>query len=632
MIFATAGHVDHGKTALLRALTGTDADRLPEEKRRGMTIDLGYAYLPLEDGRTLGFIDVPGHEKFLGNMLAGVGGVHHALLVVAADDGPMPQTREHLAILQGLGLPGLTVALTKADLVTAAGLAEAMAAIQRLTAGHGYPDAPLFAVSSLTGEGVPALRAHLANQADGWAAQQAQRRFRLAVDRVFSLSGAGLVVTGTAFGGRVAVDDTLFLTGADVPVRVRSLHAQNRPAQAGQAGERIALNLVGNVSREQIRRGDWLLSEAPPAPRTRVTVALDLLPGTGSPISHWQPVHLYHGARHVTGRIALLEGDIAHPGGHTLAELDLDTPLHLAERDRLLVRDGTARHTLAGASVLELTPPQRGKRRPARLTHLRTIAQAADDESALMALQAGQQALALTDFAWARQWPSAKAETLPGLGTLIRTGRGQEIWLSTPQRWQALADRVQARLAILHAEQPDQLGAGRARLRRLALPAEPESLAFALFDAMVGDGRLVNSRGWLHLPEHVLSFEASEARLWEKVAPHFTDRTDPWWVRDLAQAAGSDEDTLRALLRKAARLGHVVAVVPDRYYSRTRLQALAEAARVIALQDGFVEAAGYRSAIGAGRKLAIQVLEYFDRVGFTRRAGDRHYLRETALF
>lgn len=273
MIIATAGHVDHGKTTLLQAISGINADRLPEEKRRGMTIDLGYAYWPQPDGRVLGFIDVPGHEKFLANMLAGVGGIDHALLVVACDDGVMAQTREHLAILRLSGRPALTVALTKADRVEAARVDEVCRQVRDELARQGWPDAPLFVTAAAAGVGIEALRAHLLALSPGEHALT--RRFRLAVDRAFSVKGAGLVVTGTALGGRVKVGDTLWLTGADAPVRVRGLHAQNQTVEHAQAGQRIALNISGDVDKERIARGDWLLAQRPPEAAERILVALE---------------------------------------------------------------------------------------------------------------------------------------------------------------------------------------------------------------------------------------------------------------------------------------------------------------------------------------------------------------------
>jgi len=627
MIFVTAGHVDHGKTSLLRALTGVETDRLPEEKRRGMTIDLGYAYLPLPSGETLGFIDVPGHEKFLTNMLAGVGGVQHALLVVACDDGIMPQTEEHLAILHLLRIPGLTVVLTKTDKVDAARRAEVRAALEQTLRRYIWNDAAFFEVSATTGDNIAALKAHLQTLASQPASASETRRFRLAIDRAFHVHGAGLVVTGTAFGGRVAIGDTLWLTGAGRAVRVRHLHAQNQPVESAHVGQRIALNLVGDVHKDDIARGDWLLSEAPPSSVSRCLVELDLLDATAS-LQSSQFVHLHHAASHLTGRLSLLQ----HPDAvtkHVLCELVFDTPLHLADDDVLVVRDTSAQHTLAGARVLSLTPPRRGKRQPAFLQWLARRAETNDDREVL-ALWLQQGTVELDAFAWARQLTAPALQTLLHTsGALIKGGYAIDTALAEQQ-----CDQLLAALTEFHARTPEHLGVGHARLRRMALPNTPEPLAFAHMDRLLTEKRLINTNGWLHLPQHRLAFTAEEDRLWQRLLSLFHE--PPCWVRDLAHASQTPEETVRALLHKAARLGYAVAIVRDRYYLASQIARIAQTVRDAAAEndggDGSMETAALRNRFGVGRKLAIQILEFFDRSGFTRRMGNRHLLRDAELF
>ncbi|WP_374420144.1 selenocysteine-specific translation elongation factor [Chromobacterium sp.] len=626
MIIATAGHVDHGKTSLLHALTGTDADRLPEEKKRGMTIDLGYAYLPTPEGGMVGFIDVPGHERFLGNMLAGVGGVRHALLVVAADDGVMPQTREHLAILQLLRLDSLTVAISKCDLADAEQLERVLAQTRQTLAAPGLPLAALFPVSAASGAGIDALRRHLLQLPSGDLG--VERRFRLAIDRAFIIGGAGLVVTGTAWGGRVEVGDTLWLSGKEVPMRVRGLHVQNQPARQGQAGQRIALNLSGEAEKQDIQRGDWLLAAAPPAPAASVSVRLRLTAAPHAQLRHWQPVHIHHAASHCTGRIVLLEQAQLNPGDAGLAELALDRPLHLADGDRLILRDAGAQHTLAGAVVLERQPPTRGKRHAERLAYLCALDAAAGDDAGQLRLRLQRQALSLPELAWDRQL----SET--GLTRLLDAAplqiAGQHAY--APEHWARLQLQLLERLQTLHLQQPDQLGASRGRMRRLALPLESEAAVNLMIDQLLASGKLLNTRGWLHLPEHVLAFTPQEAVLWQRLEPAFGTDGQACWVRDLAALGGVEEEEARALLRKAARLGHVHAVVPDRYFSGAAIRRMAAVVRDLNQQAGYADAANFRDQLGCGRKLAIQVLEYFDRSGFTRRLGDKHLLREAQLF
>lgn len=608
MIIATAGHVDHGKTSLLTALTGVNADRLPEEKKRGMTIDLGYAYWPQPDGTILGFIDVPGHEKFLANMLAGVGGIDHALLVVACDDGIMAQTREHLALLRLTSQPAITVVLTKSDKVSPERIREVRSAVCALLEDD---SAPLFVTSVTTGQGIDALREHIQHLSA--SPRPYSHRFRLAIDRVFTVKGAGLVVTGTALSGEVRTGETLWLTGVNKPVRVRGLHAQNQQTTAARAGERIALNISGDAEKSDIHRGDWLLSDRPLQATERVIVELQTL----TSLQQWQPLHIYHAARHITGRISLLDGQ--------LAELVLDSPLWLAENDRLVLRDISARSTLAGARAILLHPPRRGKRQPAFLQWLHQLSAARSDARTLdRRLQRG--AVGLDEFAWARQLTATGIQQLTSRPDYFLAGN-QLLSLEMANRWQEILLETLARYHLQHDDQP---GPGRERLRRMALPSEDEALVLALTEALVADGKIINQHGWLHLPGYEPQFSATQQILWDKLRPLFAD--EPWWVRDLARATGEDEEPIRQLLRFAARQGEVTAILKDRYYLRDQIQKFADLIRELDRTQGGTCAADFRDRLGIGRKLAIQILEYFDREGFTRRTGNKHLLRDGGLF
>ncbi|QAR44372.1 selenocysteinyl-tRNA-specific translation elongation factor SelB [Kosakonia cowanii] len=611
MIIATAGHVDHGKTTLIEAITGVNADRLPEEKRRGMTIDLGYAYWPQPDGRVPGFIDVPGHEKFLSNMLAGVGGIDHALLVVACDDGVMAQTREHLAILQLTGNPALTVALTKADRVDDARIAEVREEVEQTLRQFGYPQATLFVTAAAEMRGIDALRAHLLQLPE--RAHPEHQRFRLALDRAFTVKGAGLVVTGTALSGDVRIGDTLWLTGVNKPMRVRGLHAQNQPVEHAHAGQRIALNIAGDAEKEALSRGDWLLSQQPPAPTERVIVALH----SHTPLTQWQPLHIHHAASHVTGRVSLLEDG--------LAELVLDTPLWLADNDRLVLRDISARTTLAGARVVTLNSPRRGKRKADYLAWIADLARAEDDAQALSA-HLSRGAVDLNAFGWARQLSTSGLNLLLENPCFIRAGNNL---LDAPiaARWQR---KLLETLATYHQQHHDEPGPGRERLRRMALPMEDEALVLTLIERMRESGDIQSHHGWLHLPEHKAGFNVEQAQLWQKAAPLFGD--EPWWVRDLARETGVDEQVMRGVLRQAAQQGLITAIVKDRYYRNDRIVTFASMIRDLDQGRGSTSAADFRDQLNVGRKLAIQILEYFDRIGFTRRRGNDHILRDKALF
>ncbi|MFH1869509.1 MAG: selenocysteine-specific translation elongation factor [Pseudomonadota bacterium] len=637
MIIGTAGHIDHGKTTLVKALTGVDADRLPQEKARGITLDLGYAYVPQADGSVLGFIDVPGHEKLVHNMLAGATGIDFVLLVIAADDGPMPQTREHLELLDLLGLHRGAVALTKCDAVDAARIAAAREEIEALLAGTRLQGSPVFALSATTGEGVAELRAHLDAAAAAHQARQATGRFRLAIDRCFTLAGLGTVVTGTAFSGRVGAGDTVNIVPTQrgshggIRARVKSLHVQDRPATHGQAGERCALALAGDFEKQDIERGMWVVEPAAARSLTRFQAELRV-PATQAALKHWTPVHVHLGAADITGRVAVLEGDQIAPGATALAEILLDRETLAVRGDRFVLRDASARHSIAGGRVLDCFAPTRHKRSPARLALLAALR---DDDPALsLHLQAGQAAAGVDLNRFAANWnlaDDAAAALWQAAGLRVVESGEEQIGFAAVG-WQALGERLLAALASEHLRAPDMVGVERERLRRLTLP----TLARAAFDALVaellGAGRLSASRAWLHLPEHRASLAAGDRELFAVLKPLLDAQPlGPPRVRDVARDSGTAEDVVRQLFRRLARAGELYPVAHDHYFTA---QAVAQLAAIVAelnAENAAARAADLRDIIyrdgGGGRKVAIHILEFFDRIGYTRRVRDEHLLR-----
>ncbi|MFD2438042.1 selenocysteine-specific translation elongation factor [Modicisalibacter luteus] len=342
---------------MIHCLTGVDTDRLKEEKARGLTIEAGFAYPEVESDIELGFVDVPGHEKFIHNMLAGSAGIDSVLLVVAADDGVMPQTIEHVQILTLLGLSQGQVALTKCDLVDATRLDRVEEDIRQLLEATPLAEAPVYRVSSRSGEGIDALRDSLWTQAAKRHETLAWGAFRLAVDRVFTKTGAGLVVTGTALSGTVRQDDVLRLEPSGVRARVRSLRRQHRESEQAHQGDRVALNLTGSgVERDAIVRGGWVVAESLDTPLLqRVDVDLTLL-GSVAALKHWTPVHIHLGVARLTGRVSLLEGQRLEPGNRMLGQLVLDRPVHACLGDRFVIRDHGGQTTLGGGIVLDGDP------------------------------------------------------------------------------------------------------------------------------------------------------------------------------------------------------------------------------------------------------------------------------------
>jgi selenocysteine-specific elongation factor len=622
MIVGTAGHIDHGKTTLVKALTGVDCDRLKEEKARGITLDLGYAYTPLTDGGVLGFIDVPGHEKLIRNMLAGATGIDFAILVVAADDGPMPQTREHLEIIDLLGIRRGAVALTKCDAVAPERLAAAQAEIRSLLVGSSLAEAPIFPVAATVGVGIAELRAHLEQAASSLGQQANQGGFRLAVDRCFTLGGVGTVVTGTAFSGRVQVGDQLMLSPPGKPLRVRSLRVQDRSAERGHAGERIALALIG-IEKAEVERGMWVLAPGLHQPVARFDAELRVLVGQ-PPLRHWTPVHVHLGAEDVPGRIALLEGEELASGGTGFAQIMLERDIGALAADCFILRDASARHTLGGGRILDIFPPTRHKRSAERLAMLHALAD--DDPGIALALAADRQpaGVDLARYALNRNLESAELDALGArLGLTVVAGIG-----FAPDRWQELGERLLAALAAEHERAPDMPGVERDRLRRLTLPTLPRPAFDRLVENFVAAGRIARSNAWLHLPEHRVQLVAGDRDLWLVLKPLLdAEPYNPPRVREMARAMGMGEDVVRALMKRLARFGEVYPVAHDHYFTAAAVTDLARRVAVLCERDGAARAASLRNDIGGGRKVAIQILEFFDRIGYTRRVRDNHVLR-----
>lgn len=654
MIIGTAGHIDHGKTTLVRALTGVDTDRLPEEKKRGISIELGYAFMPDGLGGKLGFIDVPGHERLVHTMLAGATGMDHALLLIAADDGVMPQTREHLAVLSLLGLDRLTVVITKCDRADAARLQALRAQIAELLAGSGFELAAIFEVAAPAGLGVEALRAHLlalVAAAQTRSSQQAGQGFRLAVDRVFSLDGVGTVATGTIHAGLVGVGDELVLLPpahgqAPKRVRVRSLHAQNQNVQQAHAGQRCALGLVG-VDKQEVARGQYFATPELAMSSDRLDVRLRLWPAEAKALRSGTPVHVHLGSATVMGSVAILrsetetEGatDSLAPGAWGWVQLVLREPVAAWAGDRVVLRDAAASRTLAGGWVLDPAPPARYRRTPQRFAELAALQLPLAHERLQGLLQ--QAALGLNWGTWATAQGlsnAARQDLTLQLPTTVLSAKpssdeGSGPWLLGAGAAKSLAEHGLAVLAAYHAKSPDELGPDVARWRRLAAPRLPEPLWRALVQRLLAEGRLQQRGAVAHLPEHGVQLNTADERVAQKIAP-WLDKAgfEGAWARDLARDCQTPEPLMRTSLGRLAQSGLLHQVVKDLYYAAPVMSQLAALARQSVASDGQeLKAAAFRDATGLGRKRAIQILEYFDRVGLSRRVGDSHKLRADSL-
>lgn len=610
MIFVTSGHVDHGKTALLESLTGKNTAHLPEEKKRGLTIDLGYAYLPIGND-VLGFIDVPGHQRFLSNMLAGLGGIEYAMLIISAEEGIKPQTIAHLTILRLLHFRQIIVVITKSDRVNDEQIKQLI--VQIKSDYQPLAESPFFITSAYTGQGIDALKQYLVSL--NTQNTLINKPFRYAIDRVFSLKGTGTVVTGTAIAGKITVGEELFLSTGQ-KVKVRSIHAQNQPAEQGQAGQRLALNIV-NVEKTVLERGQWLTALSPLFATDRMTVLLNPC----QQIKENSVVHLYHFASHITGKMNLLNKQ--EENQNIFAEIILDQTLHIANGDKLILRNGDDSETIAGAEVLEVHSPRRHKRNEKRLSYLNELSNA-KTLSVRLACCLKEKIYEIAQLAWNEQ--VFEEEIISSFGCHV--GK----WLISAEFKQHLQQKIIQTLQDYHQHHQDQLGVTKGRLLRMTAPELPEAVFFMLVDELITKHLLAQTRGWIHTPDHKIALTQMEKEIWELIQPLFATTNQALWVRDIALELGQDEQSIRNLLYKIGKLGYLVPIVKDRFLTYEQIVSFANQIKDFIAQNGEISVNQFRDQIGYGRKLTVQLMEYYDRVGLLRRKGNAHLLRDANTY
>ena len=623
MIVATAGHVDHGKTTLIKALTGTDTTHLPEERKRGMTIDLGFAGLALPGGGYIGFVDVPGHERFMRNMLAGITGVDLALLVVAADDGIMPQTREHLELLDLLEVTEGAVALTKIDRVDSARLAEVSASIAELLATTHLADAPIFPVSAPEHIGITALRDHLISRVAKASRHRHGALFRLPIDRSFVVEGAGLIVTGTIASGKVAVGDRLSLVPGK-PIRVRGLHTHQSAVESLDAGERCALNVVAaELDRSKVGRGAWIV-----APELAVaTQHLDarLTPAAGAVLKDGARILFCHGAASTHGYLVLLSRD-AKPA---YAQIVLDEPVHALAKDAFILRHAGGQKTLAGGTVLDPFPPIRGRRRPERIAMLSALGQPDAGSALANLLPVAANGIELDRFALAWNIRPNEIEALWGSVGLARfDGRGYDA-----AQWRQARETLVAEVTRFHADHPDSFGPSAAQLLRTDVVTSRCQVRRAILESLIRDKSLVREGAQVRRPTHVIELSVSEKLLWRRIAPLLGPDRRPMSMHDIAAKQKLDLKTVRRVLERATRAGYLVRIAAGRFLHKSAFLELAARAEILAANSkgGLFDAAAFRDRSDLGRGISIELLEYFDRIGFTQRVGDQRRVLKPAV-
>jgi selenocysteine-specific elongation factor len=613
-VIGTAGHVDHGKTTLTLALTGINPDRLEEEQRREMTIDIGFAWLDLPNGERVGIIDVPGHRDFIENMLAGVGGIDAAILVIAADEGVMPQTREHLAILDLLAVPTGLIALTKIDLVRDPDWLELVQLdIMEAVQGTVLDGAPIIPVSARTGEGGDRLIAAITEMLAHQPARPDSGSPRLPVDRVFTISGFGVVVTGTLIGGSLSVGQEVELQPANVRARIRGMQSHEESIDYADPGRRLAVNLRG-VEKSDLRRGDVLGLPGAWLPTTLLDAWLRYLPGAHQPLEHDDPVKLFVGAAEVIGRVRVLDRERVLPGEESWIQIRLDSPLVAARGDRYIIRRASPPETIGGGVILDTAPGQRWKRfRPDVIARFETLR--------------GGDPLDITLLAMARTRGPLRRESLDltpeQVDHALAAGRLRALnesgWVMHAQAWTRLVDKTARVLANFHAAEPLRLGMPRDALRsRLRLDPEPFD---AIAGALVESGDVVIERGVVRLPNHTVRFSEAQQNAVQRLRQEFDNA--PYTPPTAAQAREIVGDAvLTSLIENGdlVRISSEVLLAPEVLrewigFSHDRL-AQGEPLTVAVLRDHFQTT----------RRYALDFLERLDALGITRRKGDARLL------
>jgi selenocysteine-specific elongation factor len=625
VIIATAGHIDHGKTSLVKALTGVDTDRLPEERARGISIELGFAHCTLGSRGRVSFVDVPGHERFIRNMIAGVGGIDAALMVVAADDGLMPQTLEHLQILDLLGVDHGVIAVTKTDLVAPERVAAVVAEVRAALAPTSLRAAAVIPVSAHSGQGMQDLLAWF-DQADADLSRppDEDHHFRLPVDRAFVIAGRGTVVTGTIHSGAVALGDLLRVSPCGREVRVRGIQIQGETADSGQRGQRCALNLVG-ASVEDVRRGDWILHAAAHAPTQRLDVRLNVLQSDAGALRHWTPVHLHIGTMDVPARIAVAGEASIESGASGFVQLITDRPIAALHADRFIVRCQSARRTLGGGIVLDPFAPTRKRKGGLRTAVLQAYERPSASGVLTGLLELSDSGVDLHAFAQAMNLVPTAALAAVRAAQAVPLGKERPTGLGRAAA-DALVVRVLNEVKSFHEKHPNIAGVEVARLHAALAPRLNSAAFQALVRELANRQLLVLSNDVARLSGHEAAFSPPEERLWARVhAVLLRSGAQVPLTAELAQSLGVGEQLLRDLLHRKSRSGAVRRITATRFGLRETLAQLAAATVAVAAgkDDGFFSAADFRDAIGTGRGLAIHILEYFDQTGITQRFGDR---------
>jgi selenocysteine-specific elongation factor len=629
-MLGTAGHVDHGKTAVVQLLTGCDTDTLAEEKQRGMTIDLGFAPCRLANDRIVGVIDVPGHTDFIRNMVAGAHGIDVVMLVVAADDGIMPQTLEHLQILTLMGVRHGIVVLNKIDLVDPARQYAVRRQLQQRVAGTFLDQAPICPLSTVTGEGFEEFFDALNRVTELCEDRPTHGLFRLWIEDVFSIRGAGTVVTGIPTQGQVHLEDDLTVYPTKLTSRIRRLQVYGTDAPVGRAGECVALNLP-DLDPHALRRGMILAHPGSPSPVSRCHALLTLLPGAPQPLKHRSELHLHIGTAYTLARPTLLECPQLNPGQSQIAQLQLAAPLPIAPRERFVIRLNTGSQdrpglvTVGGGRIIDISPPHRPQARPQTVLHLKSRALTLDQPQALVELTVRHAAIPIPreHIAQCCCLPSSEVESfiesLRGQGTLLATPAGSWTHVDTVSR---LATQILAAVEHFHQQHPDRLGLDAGTLAA-SLKSHPDLIALAL-QSLDHNGQIKSQRTTVALPNFIPHPTGADSALAERIARICLDaRWTPPTLDELPGHLSLPLKTIEPILGHLVEQGVLVRLPPNLLFHRSAIDQARRVALTLFNHRSHFTTMEFRDALDVSRKFAVPILDHLDATRFTVRTGNQ---------
>jgi selenocysteine-specific elongation factor len=631
MLIAVVGHVDHGKSTLVQALSGADTDRLPEEKRRGLTIEPGFSFLSdsaTSDTEnittTLGFIDLPGHQKFIRNMASGVGAVDVALLVVAADDGVMPQTREHVAILSLLGISNFVVAITRSDKAADRTMAEIQIDVSTLLQSHAIDPIAFIPVCAPLNQGTAQLTQILFDLAKRMPTPSIEGHFRLAIDRAFSIPGAGTIVTGSVASGSIAEGDSVTVLPGMSPVRVRGLRVNGEPATTAARGERTALNLA-NIDVKEVAKGFWITAPEQTVLSTCVDVQLHLLDAELRALRHWSPVHVHAGAAATTGHIALYGERSIEPGTSIWAQLVLRQPLHLLFEDRFVLRDQSASRTIGGGRVIDPYASRKKSFRKNRTPVINALSNPSHEVALIEAIKCSPAGVAARTFRHGRNLTQEKfVKLLVRCETVSCVDRIGEDRLFGLQQIECAAQEIKRLVEQFHSGNPSVTGIGAAALLRAS--ALSQALYAEAINRLLRQNSLSRTGGRIKMTDHIPKLNEDDeqflCQLFKLVKP---DLMQPPPLSELVIQLAIERPLLLEKLSQFAQHGYIVGVAKNRFIHPVALEQMVVITRELTKQnepEGF-DVQSFRDRANIGRNFSIDVLEYFDRVGLTRRINNR---------